>query len=257
MSASSNSDKSYKSKSEKSSPFEVLALIPARGGSKGVPRKNIKPLAGKPLITYAIVEAIKSRYINRIIVSTDDEEIAEIARADGAEVPFMRPKELGGDCVTDLPVFQHALKWLLDNENYKPEIIAHLRPTAPLRTCIHIDKAIRMLIASDVDSVRSVCPAPKHPCKMWKFDGKNIIPYLSESICGKEAFNMNRQQLPPAFIQNGSVDITRWNTIMIKNSMTGDHIIGMLMEENESVNIDTEIDFLLAEILLNMRREKS
>jgi N-acylneuraminate cytidylyltransferase len=237
----------------KISADEVLAVIPARGGSKGVPRKNIRPLGGKTLIYYAIDAAHRSKYINRVIVSTDDKKIAEVARAEGAEVPFMRPAELGGDQATDLPVFQHALKWLLEKEDYKPEIIAHLRPTAPLRTAIHIDKGIEILVGSDADSVRSVCAAPKHPCKMWKFDGENLAPFLPQSICGKEAFNLNRQQLPPVFIQNGSVDITRWNTIMAKNSMTGDRILGFLMEERDSVNIDTEIDFLIAEILLNAR----
>lgn len=257
MSSVSGSEKFDRFSGKHSLHTEVMALIPARGGSKGVPRKNIRPLLGKPLIAYTIQEAIKSKYINRIIVSTDDEEIAKVAKTYGAEVPFMRPSELGGDHVTDLPVFQHALKWLFDNEKYKPDIIAHLRPTAPLRTVQHIDKGIEKLIMSDADSVRSVCAAPKHPCKMWKFDGDTIVPFLPEEICGREAYNKNRQQLPPAFIQNGSVDITRWNTIMVKNSMTGDRILGMLMDEKESVNIDTEIDFMMAEILLSMRKEKS
>ena len=234
---------------------EILAIIPARGGSKGVPRKNIKILAGRPLISYAIEEAKKSKYIKRIIVSTDDREISKVAKSYGAEVPFMRPVELAGDEVTDLPVFQHALKWLLEYENYRPDIIVHLRPTAPLRTAEHIDKGIKLLIESDADAVRSVCPAPKHPCKMWRFVGKRIYPFLPETICGKEAFNMNRQQLPPVFVQNGSVDIIKWETIMIKNSMTGEYIVGMLMDEKDSVNIDTEIDFLLAEILINMRKK--
>jgi N-acylneuraminate cytidylyltransferase len=232
---------------------KVIAIIPARGESKAVPRKNIRTLLGKPLIAYSIQEAIKSKFIERIIVSTDDEEIAKIAEAYGAEVPFIRPSELGGDDITDLPVFQHALRWLSDNESYKPDIIAHLRPTAPLRTAKHIDSGIEMLIKSDADAVRSVCLAPKHPYKMWRFEDHTLCPFLSESICGKEAYNMPRQQLPDAFIQNGSIDITRWNTVMAKNSMTGERILGMLMQENESVNIDTEIDLMIAEIILRLK----
>jgi len=236
---------------------EVLALIPARGGSKGLPRKNIRPLLGKPLIAYAIEEAAKSRYISRIVVSTDDEEILEVARSYGAEVPFLRPAELAKDNVTDLPVFQHALQYLMDSEEYRPEIVAHLRPTAPMRTHDHIDHGIELLVESGADSVRSVCPAPKHPCKMWRFVGKKIVPFLTENICGKEAYNLPRQQLPPVYIQNGSVDITWWDTIMKKNSMTGEIIVGMLMEEEDSVNIDSEIDLMLAEILLRKRKERS
>jgi len=236
---------------------EVLCIIPARGGSKGVPGKNIRQLAGKPLISYAINEAQKSRYITRIIISTDDEKIAETGRQYGAEVPFMRPSELAADNATDLPVFQHALRWFLENENYKPPIIAHIRPTAPLRTVQHIDKGISMLLASDADALRSVCPAPKHPFKMWRFEGERIKTFLPEEICGKEPYNRNRQQLSAAYIQNGSVDITRWETIMEKNSMTGRVILGMLMDEQESVNIDLETDFLLAEELLKRRKETS
>lgn len=231
----------------------ILAVIPARGGSKGIPRKNIKSLAGKPLIAYAIEEAQKSIYINRIIVSTDDKEIAEVAKKFGAEVPFMRPAKLAKDKTTDLPVFQHALKYLYENENYKPDIIAHLRPTAPLRTYRHIDMGIKMLIDSNADSLRSVCPAPKHPCKMWKIMDNTLTAFLPEHICGKEAYNKNRQQLPSVYIQNGSVDISRWNTIMNKNSMTGDFILGLLMKEEDSVNIDTELDFWLAEFILQKR----
>lgn len=235
----------------------VLAIIPARGGSKGVPKKNIKLLMGKPLIYYTITEAAKSKYIKRIIVSTDDEEIANVAKEYGAEAPFMRPAEHSGDTALDLPLFQHAFHWLEENEGYKPQIIAHLRPTAPLRTVVHIDKGIEMLIASSADSLRSVCAAPKHPYKMWTFEGHDLKPFLPEEICGKEAYNRSRQELGEVYIQNGSVDITRWSTIMEKNSMTGKHILGMLMEEHESVNIDTEIDFLMAEYLIKKRKESS
>ncbi len=149
-------------------------------------------------------------------------------------------------------MFQHALDFLDRQEGYRPQIIAHLRPTAPLRTARHVDAGIELLLANpQADAVRSVCPAPKHPCKMWNLEKGRLTPLLSEEICGPEAYNKGRQQLPPAFIQNGSVDITRWQTIMGKNSMTGDHILGLLMEEEESVNIDIPLDFIIAEALLS------
>lgn len=233
---------------------QVLAIIPARGGSKGVPGKNIKPLAGRPLIAYAIDNARQSKYIQRVIVSTDDPAIAETAQGLGAEVPFLRPTELASDTATDLPVFQHALGFLAQREGYRPEMVAHLRPTAPLRTATHVDAGIELLMANpEADAVRSVCPAPKHPCKMWKFTEGRLEPFLPASICGPEAYNLGRQQLPPAYIQNGSVDITRWRTVMEMNSMTGKRILGLLMAEHESVNIDTLLDFQLAETLLQNR----
>lgn len=234
------------------SDLEVVAIIPARGGSKGVPRKNIKELAGMPLIHYAIDNAARSKYIGRVIVSTDDEEIAAVSRELGAETPFLRPDELAGDAATDLPVFQHALKFLEETEGYRPQIIAHLRPTAPLRTVDHVDAGIELLLANPrADAVRSVCTAPKHPCKMWQLENGQLTPFLSEEVCGAEAYNKGRQQLPPVFIQNGSVDITRRRTIMEMNSMTGRNILGLLMEEEESVNIDILLDFMIAETLMN------
>nr|HID58375.1 acylneuraminate cytidylyltransferase family protein [Desulfobacterales bacterium] len=236
--------------------MEVLGLIPARGGSKGVIRKNIKLLAGEPLIAYTIREGLKSKYINRLIVSTDDKDIADIARKYGAEVPFMRPPELALDHVTDLPVFQHCLRWLGDHQQYCPDIVVHLRPTAPLRRVDHIDQCIQLLINSpNADSVRSVCVAPKNPLKMWKIENNTLIPFIPESISGiKEAYNLPRQELPPAYVQNGSVDVIRIKTILEKKSMTGDVIIPFIMEESESVNIDSEIDFLVAEQLIKKYR---
>lgn len=230
----------------------VLAIIPARGGSASVPRKNIKLLNGKPLIVYTIEEAKKSRYINRIVISTDDLEIAGIAKEYGAEVPFTRPQNLSGDHVTDLPVFKHCLQWFSENEDFHPDIVVHLRPTAPLRKVKHIDQGIEILLNShEADSVRSVCLAPKNPLKMWSIKNNKLVPFLPESFSGmREAYNLPRQKLPTAYIQNGSVDVIRTNTILEKNSMTGDVIFPLVMEEKESINIDTEIDFLIAEQLI-------
>lgn len=236
--------------------MEILAIIPARGGSKKVPGKNIRPLNGVPMIHHSIREAKRSRLITRVVVSTDDEAIATVARQGGAEVPFLRPAELAGDHVTDLPVFQHAIRFLEETEGYRPAIIAHLRPTAPLRRAEHIDAGIEMLLGSDADSVRSVTLAGQHPHKMWRFEGAELRPFMPHLTLADEQFNQPRQLLPPAFIQNGSVDVVRREVIMDLHSMTGRKILGLLMDEMESVNVDHEEDFLLAEVLLR-RREPS
>jgi N-acylneuraminate cytidylyltransferase len=234
--------------------FKILAIIPARGGSKGVPGKNIKELNGKPLIYYSITEAKKSKYINRIITSTDDMQIADIARKYGSEVPFLRPTEISGDKSPDLEFFKHGLSWLKENEGYIPDILVHLRPTAPLRKVKHIDAGIKMLLENPTaDSVRSVVLSQKHPFKMWKICAGKLVPFIPEEIRGfKETYNLPIQSLPEAYIQNGSVDIIRTKTIIDKNSTTGDLILALLMKEEESININTPEDFMLAEILMQM-----
>lgn len=241
------------------SKYKILAIIPARGGSKGISKKNIKILAGKPLIAYSIKEAKKSRYIKRIITSTDDKEIAKIAKKYGAETPFLRPKELALDAAPDLPVFQHCLKWLKDNENFEPDIIVHLRPTAPLRRVEHIDFGIEVMLKNikKADSVRSVTKVDSHPLKMWRLKNNRLSPFIPLKVYKiKEAYNMPRQKLPSAYIQNGSVDVIKRETIMEKNSMTGNNIFGFKMKEEESVNIDNILDFMLAEILMKKRLKK-
>lgn len=237
---------------------EVLGLIMARGGSKSVPRKNIKLLAGEPLITYTVKEAKKSKHITRLVLSTDDEEIARVCKRYGAEVPFMRPDELAQDHVTDLPVLQHALKWLAENQNYRPELIVHLRPTAPFRTAEHIDRGVQMLLDDPkADAVRSVCPASQHPLKMWAVQPDGALSaYVPEHVFGiVEAYNMPRQKLPKAFVQNGSVDVVRTGVVLEQNSMTGRNIKALLMEELESINIDSPLDWQLAELLMQMRND--
>lgn len=160
----------------------ILGIIPARGASKSVPRKNIKPLAGVPLIAYSIREALKSAHITRLIVSTEDEEIAGVARRFGAAVPFMRPAELALDHTTDFPVFAHCLEWLRTHEGYVPEIVVQLRPTAPLRRVEHIDGAVDLLLRSPAaDCVRSVCPVGQHPLKMWTCEGPWLRPFVPEA----------------------------------------------------------------------------
>jgi N-acylneuraminate cytidylyltransferase len=238
--------------------MEILSVIPARGGSKGIIRKNIKVLAGEPLLAYTIHEARKSKYITRVVVSTEDDEIARVAEEYGVRVPFRRPNELALDHVTDLPVFQHCLLWLKEKEGYTPDILVHLRPTAPLRTADHIDTGIELLLASpDADCVRSVTCVAQHPLKMWSLEDGYLAPFISGEMSGiREAYNMPRQKLPPAYIQNGAVDVIRAEVLLTKGSMSGDIIKAFIMKEDESVNIDNPLDWELAEILMNRRRRR-
>lgn len=199
----------------------VLALIPARGGSKSVPRKNVLPVDGKPLICYSIEHALSSRYVTRTIVSTDDEEIACVARAAGAEVPFMRPEAYATDTATDLDVFRHALEALAQAEDYRPELVVHLRPTGPVRDVARIDAAIELMLAHpEADALRSVGLAEQTPYKMWRIEDGLLSPLLRvEGV--REAHSMPRQELPSAYWQNGYVDIVRPRTVLDQNSMVG------------------------------------
>lgn len=237
------------------SRIAILGIVPARGGSKSLPRKNIRSIAGRPLIAWTILASSASARLTRLIVTTDDEEIAAVARREGAEVPFLRPAALAGDHVTDLPVFQHCLEWLAANEGYSPDLVVHLRPTSPLRTAGHIDAAIELLCDSpDADSVRSVCPAPQHPMKTWRRDAGWLAPFVPEEVFGiREAFNQPRQLLPEAFVQNGAVDVIRADTIMRLHSMSGSRIRPFVMDEEVSINIDSSMDWDFAEHALRAR----
>ena len=177
---------------------KILALIPARSGSKSVKNKNIRLINGKPMLAYSIEHAKKSKYINRIIVTTDSEEYAAIAREYGAETPFLRPAEFATDTAPDLDVFRHAVTWLNENEGYEPDIIVQLRPTDPYRDPAEIDKMIEIMLEDDtVDAVRSIKENEVVPHKMWylKDDGE-IEPILKDI---PEAYNMPRQELPKTY----------------------------------------------------------
>lgn len=233
---------------------KILALIPARGGSKGIPRKNIVELGGKPLIAYSIEQALASRLINRVIVSTDDEEIAEISRECGADVPFMRPGEFAQDLSPDIDVFRHALTWLEGNEGYVPDIVLHLRPTCPFRKVETIDRAIELLVNTpEADALRSVCVTSQTPYKMWRIVDGYMKPLLS--IPGiAEPFNMPRQVLPKVYRQFGYVDIVRTEVITKRGKMSGNKILPFIIEE-EWVDIDYPEDLIEAEKLLLKRQQ--
>jgi len=231
---------------------EVLAIIPARGGSKSIPRKNIRHLAGHPLIAYSIAAGLASRTVTRLLVSTDDEEIAAVAKKYGAEVPFLRPPEHSQDNTPDLPVFQHALEWLLKNESYHPEILVQLRPTSPFRRVRHIDDSVRLLLEHpDADAARTVCIPFQNPFKMWRISPDGLLqPLGTELGIPYEPYNQPRQALPDVYWQTGYVDACRVDTILNKNSMTGQRILPVVIDPAEWIDIDSPDDWQRAERLL-------
>jgi len=231
---------------------EVLALIPARGGSKSIPRKNLRPMAGHPLIAYSIAAGRSCHRVTRLVVSTDDEEIADVSRDYGAEIPFMRPAELARDDTPDLPVFQHALEWLGEHESYRPEIVVQLRPTSPFRRVRHIDDAVtRLLEHPGADSIRTVCIPFQNPFKMWRINKDGFLQPLDFELGNlPEPFNQPRQLLPEVFWQTGYVDAARTTTILQKKSMTGEHILPLVIDASEWIDIDSPDDWRRAERLL-------
>jgi len=233
------------------SKSEILAIIPARGGSKRIPHKNIRSFADYPLIAYSIAAALQSKLVTRVIVSTDDEEIAEVAREYGAETPFLRPSEISGDDIPDLPVFQHALLWLSENEKYHPDIIVQLRPTSPVRPPTCVDDAVHLLfVHSQADSVRGVVLAGQTPYKMWHIhpEGKLEPVILLDGV--NETYNVPRQELPAVYWQTGHIDVIRPETILKKNSMSGEIIWPLIIDPLYTVDIDTLLDWEQAERLV-------
>lgn len=229
---------------------EVLALIPARGGSKSIPRKNICLFAGYPLIAYSIAAGLAADSVSRVIVSTDDEEIADISCQYGAEIPFLRPAHLSEDHTPDLPVFQHALGWLKEHEAYQPDIVVQLRPTSPLRRAWHIDQAVyRLLERPDADAVRTVCVPFQNPFKMWQIEADGLMRPLIQTAL-PEAYNLPRQVLPEVYWQTGYVDAVWSETILEKGSMTGDAILPLVIPSSDWIDIDSPDDWRRAERLL-------
>jgi N-acylneuraminate cytidylyltransferase len=227
---------------------EILAIIPARGGSKGIPRKNIRPFAGYPLISWSIAAGLQAETVKRVIVSTDDDEIAEISRRYGAEAPFQRPAELAADLITDLPVFQHALTWLAEHENYHPNIVVHLHPTSPVRPRGCLDRGIRLLLDHpEAECVRSVLEPSQSPYKMWRIDEQTgrMIPLLT--LPGvSEPYNTPRQSLPLAYVQTGHMNAIRPATIL-GGSMTGRVILPLIVAAQYEVDLDTLADWQYGE----------
>lgn len=231
-------------------PGRVLAIIPARGGSKGIPRKNIFPLCGKPVLQYTAEAAHSATTLARVILSTDDKEIAEVGRKCGLDVPFTRPAELARDDTPSLAVIQHAVAFVEDcGETY--DAICLLQPTTPLRRPEHIDACVRLLFESQVDSVVTVLPVPDkyNPCWVY-FQEPDGTLHLSTG--GRDPIP-RRQELPVALRREGSVYVTRRDVVMEHNSLYGERVVGYQIDPDESVDLDSMDDLKRAEQLLRAR----
>ena len=223
---------------------QVLAIIPARSGSKSVKDKNIRLIDGKPMIAYSIEHAQKAECIDRVIVSTDSEEYAAIAREYGAETPFLRPAEYATDTALDFDVFLHALTYLEQEEGYIPDLVVQLRPTYPIRRVEDIEAMVHyMMEHQDVDSMRCIAPAKEVAYKMWHKDTQGMLSPIMKEI--PECYNMPRQQLPKVYYQNACIDVVRTEVITKRPSMSGERIAGYEMSDN--FDIDTEEEFQKAE----------
>ncbi len=229
------------------SVWRVLGLIPARGGSKGVPRKNIRPLGGRPLLEYTAQSALAARRISRVVLSTEDLEVAEVGRACGLEVPFMRPVELAQDATRSLEVVQHALRWL-EQRGDCFDAVCVLQPTTPLREVGEIDACIALLEESGADAVVTVRRVPDEFNPHWTYL-RDAHGYLR--LCTGQANPVSRRQdLPPAFHRDGSVYVARRDVVLERNSLYGEHLVGYVVDDRPCVNIDTPADWARAEELI-------
>ena len=232
--------------------MNVLGLIPARGGSKSIPRKNIYPVLGKPLIAYTIEAARASRRLSRIVVSTDDVEIAAVAKEWGAEVPFLRPPELARDDTSALAVIQHTVRYLEKMEVWRADVVVYLQPTSPLRRHVHINAAIDLLILKGADSVVSVVPVPHQfsPVSVMRLDGDCLVPFLPDA-----SELLRRQDKPLVYARNGpAVLVCTYGTLMRRNRLYGEQTLPLLMDLDESVDVDTEFDLAQVEWILSNRQ---
>ncbi len=225
--------------------MEILAIIPARGGSKGLPRKNVRLLRGRPLIYYTIREAKLSKLITRIIVSTEDREIAEISRSYDVEVQ-LRPPELSRDETPIIDVILYVIDTLGKIEGYKPDIIVLLQPTSPLRRAVDIDNALKIFMNEECDSVVSVYEAPRSLYWSFKIDGKYLKP-----IFGYEYLAKRRQELPKLYIPNGAIYVSTPEKLRKYRSFYSPKTFPYIMPYERSIDIDSEIDLLLAETILS------
>jgi CMP-N,N'-diacetyllegionaminic acid synthase len=226
---------------------EVLGFIPARGGSKGILNKNIRKLAGKPLVEYSI-EAAKNSDISRVVVSTESKEIADVAIRSGAEVPFLRPSELAqSDSVLE-DVLVYSLRELFDAERYRPDVIVLLQPTSPLRTSEHINSALRLLRCANADSVVSVSEPMEHPAEMvrWNSSRHMEFVYKREAPPGLE----QRQSYPEVYFLNGAIYCFTVECLEQYKDRYGNNTVPLIMPQTLSIDIDTEDEFRLAELVM-------
>lgn len=229
------------------SKLRVLAVIPARGGSKGIPRKNLAPLAGKPLIAWTIEAAREAGCLQRIIVSTDSEEIAAAAREAGAEAPFLRPPELARDDTPTTDAVIHAVRWLEEHDGYQPEAVMILQPTCPLRTADDIREGVALMGEKEAESVVAVCEAKQHPRWMKQIEPDGRLT----DFAGDWQFTTRRQDLPQLYALNGALYLTRCDILVAHNTVFPPRTFAYVMPRERSLDIDTRWDLHVAGLLLN------
>tara|TARA_B100000035_G_C20985426_1_gene547555 strand:+ start:7 stop:708 length:702 start_codon:yes stop_codon:yes gene_type:complete len=233
--------------------MKLLSVIPARGGSKSVEKKNIQLINGFPLIYYTIKEARKVKYITDLIVSTDDKNIAEISQKYGVNVPFIRPEKLAKDDTLSIDVLKHALKEMERIKKIKYDAILMLQPTSPFRKSSHINDSINLFLKSDCDSVVSIVLVNgHHPFRMKRMIGKKIINYIDQGFEDMRP----RQDLPKAYIRNGAIYLSKSNVIRHTNYIVGENCNGLVMETESSLNIDNKLDLEFAKFLME-KNEKN
>lgn len=225
---------------------EVLAIIPARGGSKALPRKNIKKLNGIPLIAYTLLAANKSKYIKRIVVSTDDNEIAYISKTYGGEIPYIRPSKLADDTSPTIDSILHMIDYLEKKQDYCPDYILLLQCTSPLRNTQHIDEAIEKLLNSDFDGIASICEAEVNPYWTNVLTKDKLQYFIKE---GKQI--TRRQDLPEIYRCNGAIFLAKTEVLKKEKTFELENLTGYIMDEYSSIDIDTELDFKIAEVIMN------
>lgn len=228
---------------------ETIGLITARGGSKSIPRKNIKLLAGKPLIAWTIEAALQCKWLSRIIVSTDDEEIEKVAHHWCAEVPFRRPAEFARDDSSSISAVLHAIHWMEENENFCPDYIMLLQPTSPLRTAEDIQRSIELARKSRAVAVVSVCESERHPysCKRILDDGT-----LSDFMATDIGY-LRRQDLPPAYAVNGAIYLNQRSSLLLDKTFLPTGTIAYPMPQERSLDVDTPWDWRMAELIMKDR----
>lgn len=227
----------------------IYFLIPARGGSKGIPKKNIKLFAGKPLIQWSIEQAKQSKYFSKVFVSTDDKEIQKISLECGALAPFLRPKEISDDLSPDYDFMEHFINYLIENSLEIPDLIVQMRPTYPTRKVKIIDDIIEKFIENydNFDSIRTIIENDRTPYKMYNIINNELVPLFKEVNNIHEPYNQPRQVLPKTYLHNGYIDILKTSIIKEKKSMTGDKILPYIMNKDEIDDIDTIDEWINAE----------
>ncbi|HEY6331992.1 MAG TPA: acylneuraminate cytidylyltransferase family protein [Blastocatellia bacterium] len=227
-----------------------LALITARGGSKGIPSKNIAPVAGKPLIYWTIAAAESATRLDRTVVTTDSEDIAAVARDLGAEVPFIRPAELATDVASSVDVILHAVRWLDRNEDYRPDFVMCLQPTSPLRLASDIDGAIALALNRKAESVVGVTPVSHHPYWTYRIGSDGSV---TDFVHADREYG-RRQDLPPAYASNGAIYLTAFKPLIESSTLAGNNTYGYVMPPERSLDVDTPWDLYLADLILKDRQ---